>query len=545
MSDIVDISSGTPRRYVLPHNEDLEASILGGILLHGKLLDDLNSLEIDDFYVPKHKVVFEAMRNLQAAGKPIDIVTLEVEIAKHGKLEAIGGVPFLGELALRVPTVDNVNFYVDQVRLDSRNRQVQTALAEALGRSRAWPHDPSELLEETIGELARIGDSAWRQGTVVGRRTSIRAVDVARMDTPPIRSYSTGNLVLDNLTGGGVNTRELMVVTGPPAAGKTAWAMSTSLHVQMKLPVLYASTELEQHELMARAAANMLGVPWAGIRRGTVPRDRVVGALEGVRLQLLGCDLLPADGTLALELIESEAARLAKVFGVPPLIVVDYLQDLARGSEKELRSRVGDQATRLRAISQRLDCPLIAISSVSRTFYSAKKAAEFREYDDASVYMIAAKESGDVDYAAARILFLDAEDDREKPERDVRIAVAKSRDGRVGFAGARMVAENGRWYASAGVVETMSRVKVDNDNRDREDDAKLLNRIKGEMANDGGTRCTFTDLRKGNGMSTERAESALTRLRVAGRIRTVDRTRIEGGKPKMRQFLEPVEGGST
>jgi replicative DNA helicase len=52
--------------------------------------------------------VFEAMRNLEAAKKPIDVVTLEVEIEQHGKLEAFGGAAYLGELALKVPTVDNV-----------------------------------------------------------------------------------------------------------------------------------------------------------------------------------------------------------------------------------------------------------------------------------------------------------------------------------------------------------------------------------------------------------------------------------------------------
>src|SRR5579859_1375919 len=94
-------------RRVLPHNSDVEASLLGGILLRNDVLLQLEQLEIDDFYDHKHKVVFEAVRNLEATAKPIDVVTLENEIEKKGKLDAIGGVAFLGELAARVPTVDN------------------------------------------------------------------------------------------------------------------------------------------------------------------------------------------------------------------------------------------------------------------------------------------------------------------------------------------------------------------------------------------------------------------------------------------------------
>ena len=95
-------------RRVLPHNVEAEASILGGILLRNEVLSHLDTIEVEDFYDNRHKVVFQAIRNLEASARPIDVVTLENEIAKAGKLDAIGGVAFLGELTLRVPTVDNV-----------------------------------------------------------------------------------------------------------------------------------------------------------------------------------------------------------------------------------------------------------------------------------------------------------------------------------------------------------------------------------------------------------------------------------------------------
>ena len=67
-------------RRVLPHNLDAEASILGGIILRNDVLLQLETLEIDDYYHMPHKIVFEAIRNLEAAAKPIDVVTLENDI---------------------------------------------------------------------------------------------------------------------------------------------------------------------------------------------------------------------------------------------------------------------------------------------------------------------------------------------------------------------------------------------------------------------------------------------------------------------------------
>ena len=117
-------------RRVLPHNVEAEASILGGIILRNEVLTHLDTIEVEDFYDNRHKVVFQAVRNLEASARPIDIVTLENEIAKAGKLEAIGGVAFLGELTLRVPTVDNVVAYAEIVTDKHQARKLMLAAGE-------------------------------------------------------------------------------------------------------------------------------------------------------------------------------------------------------------------------------------------------------------------------------------------------------------------------------------------------------------------------------------------------------------------------------
>src|SRR5262245_26596993 len=83
---------------VTPHNLDAEASILGGIFLRNEVLSQLDTLEVEDFYSPKHQAVFQAMRNLEATAKPIDPVTVVAELERVGKAEAVGGLGFLSEL---------------------------------------------------------------------------------------------------------------------------------------------------------------------------------------------------------------------------------------------------------------------------------------------------------------------------------------------------------------------------------------------------------------------------------------------------------------
>ena len=367
-------------------------------------------------------------------------------------------------------------------------------------------------------------------------------LDVAHLKTPPIRSYPTGMSDLDGLLGGGVSTRQLLSVLGPPGAGKSAWAVATALHAAPTLPVLYVCSELEAHELMARTAANLIDRPWSAIVRGTVPMEWVYEALAGIGIHLIGADSIPRQTDAVLRLVEDEAAGIARHYGTPPLVIVDFLQDLARGSEREMRGRVGDLATDLRAMSQRLDCPMVAISSVARSYYNERRAEDMRKLDDPTVYLAAAKESGDVDYASAAVMFLDVEKDEGSPTRAARIAVAKSRHGRTGFAGARFVGSNGRWLPEAGAVAAMSasgRTERVTSSKNDEADAAVVRTVKAMLVAGQRELCTGTYLRESCGIGKTRVPSALARLKHTGRLRLVTIEREEGGKVKQREIYEP------
>ena len=122
---------------------DSEASILGGVILQNSALALVPSLEVEDFYHPRHQIVFAAMRELESQSKPIDVVTLEEEIERMGKLDAIGGVAFIGELALKVPTPENVEAYAEIVIGHRVTRDAVKKLSELLETARTG---------ETLGE---------------------------------------------------------------------------------------------------------------------------------------------------------------------------------------------------------------------------------------------------------------------------------------------------------------------------------------------------------------------------------------------------------
>ncbi len=291
--------------------------------------------------------------------------------------------------------------------------------------------------------------------------------DLALIETPPVISYPTGIDELDRLLGGGLSTQQMIAILGKPGAGKSALVISIAIRLQVVVPVLYCTTELGTNEIVARIAAPILRVPWRDIVRhkaikpdGTkVTQADVHAALQTMRIWVIGQDEIYKAGENCINLIERVAVQMKTEFGASPVVFVDYMQELARGGDKqELRNKTTMVAVRFRQMSQAIDCACGLVSSVNRKGYGIE-AEQVRQGDDATLYMSLAKESGDIDYAAATIIFVDVADGKDRDMdgwRPGRIAVAKSRHGETGFAGVRFHGATGRWEEYREGVQALS-----------------------------------------------------------------------------------------
>lgn len=203
------------------HSAPMEASILGGVILRNDVLKRLDELEVEDFFDPRHKVVFQAMRNLEAAARPIDVLTLEHAIAAAGKLDAIGGPGFLGDLALQVPTVDNVLVYADTVRRDRRRRDLRVRLRDLQTTLDRGALEPDEELSESIGELQRLLPSSSIAESRYGR-PFVEYVGADEPDDNPADVFDAHGLIVRG---------EPSLVIGDPKVGKTLLLTDLVLHM--------------------------------------------------------------------------------------------------------------------------------------------------------------------------------------------------------------------------------------------------------------------------------------------------------------------------
>jgi replicative DNA helicase len=370
-------------RRVLPHNLDAEASILGGVILRNDVLLQLETLEIDDFYHHQHKVVFEAIRNLEAAAKPIDVVTLENEIAKKGKLEAIGGFAFLGELALRVPTVDNIIAYTEIVKDHSQARKLIIASSEISEKGYEDGLEIKDYLDDAEAKIFEVTQRKDKSGPEPLKglvKKVFSSLDERFKQSDGITGLPTGFTDLDGKTAG-LQPTELIILAARPAMGKTSFALSLAQNAATSgnWPCLVFSLEMSSTQLAERMLCSEARVDSSALRRGQLQRQDMTNLTYAAATLSKAPILIDDTPALSLREVRARSRRWRSDPNMFPrdgtakkcgLILVDYLQ-LMRGSPQAAKAsreqEISEISRGLKSLAKELDCPVLALSQLNRS----------------------------------------------------------------------------------------------------------------------------------------------------------------------------------
>ncbi len=355
----------TPPIRILPHNLSAEASVLGGVLLRRAALDEpaVAALEVPDFYGPRHQAVWMAMRNLEATSQPIDPITVEVELQRLGKLDAVGGLAFLGELALITPTAERTADYAALVGKLSTRRKVIAACSDVLDRLYAADEDDEDL----NGSAAKTFAASVIQRVEVRSESTARtigAVVKARLDQLD-RIYEARQRGEDALTGvptgiaaldeklGGYQPGIVTIVAGRPGMGKSSvFLAGADAATAAGYGVHIFAFEDSEESLADRAMAGLSGVAAEAIRSMSINRGEMrqigdaLNALKARKRWLIEDRPSPYVDDIV------RAARREQAANGTKLAIVDYVQ-LLRGPRGR-KYRVADREQELSDIGTEL-----------------------------------------------------------------------------------------------------------------------------------------------------------------------------------------------
>ena len=417
---------------VPPHNVDAEASLIGAMLLSRDAIGPaVELLDGDQFYVPAHGYIFDAVASLYGAGEPADPVTVAEELTRSGLLDQVGGPQRLLELQMATPATSNAARYAKIVEDHALLRRLIGVAGEISELGYSHPDDVVKTIDEAESMMFQVAERR-----VVDSTKSIRDLLDANLDRleelyergESITGLPTGYMDLDELLSG-LQPNALIVIGARPAMGKTAFALGLAAHaaLQAQRPVLFFSLEMGHLELTQRILCSDAKVDAQRLRTGKLSEDdwpkitRSVGRLAEAPIWI------DDNPNLTVMEIRAKARRLKARLGDLGLVVVDYLQLMTgRGGAESRQVEVSEMSRGLKILARELETPIMALSQLSR-------GLEGRT--DKRPMLADLRESGSIEQDADVVAFIYRDEVYNTESPDIgtaEIIVAKHRNGPTG-----------------------------------------------------------------------------------------------------------------
>ncbi len=397
------------------YNVEAEMSVLGAMILKEQAAETVfGMLNEEDFYLPHHREIYKAIKQLSISGKVIELLTLKNELAERGKLAEVGGEDYLIQVAESVSSAANAPHYANIVLEKATLRNLDNAGHEIIRIVR----DPELISEDKLDQaenlIFKVGNQ--RLGKDFLNLRQLAKEFMIDMDTlvetgEPTLGVPSGFYDLDEMTTGFYGG-DFIIVAARPSMGKTSLVLKIALKVASKQlgNVAFFSLEMSGKQLARRFASMISGVSSNVLKKTDLNADSYRRLADACEIMYdLPIHIDESSDINGLEM-RGKCRRLKREGGLS-LVVVDYLQ-LMRGNRKtENRvQEISDIARSLKGMAKELDVPVIALSQLNRS-------VENRENKRPQLADI--RESGSIEAEADVVMFIYRDDyykARENPE---------------------------------------------------------------------------------------------------------------------------------
>lgn len=413
-----------------PHHIEAEQSILGALLIDRNSLSEVSGkLKPEDFYLEKHKEIYEAIISLYEDSLPVDIVTVSDALSRRGTLEKVGNLDYIAQLANSIPTTANVMHYVNIVQDKALLRKLIQVSGEIMDISFQGVAEGVDVLNQAEKSVFEISQGMNRTGlehinSVLD--TTFSHLEELCQNKGELTGVPSGFIDLDRKTSGFQNS-DLILVAARPAMGKTSFVLNIAVNAALRgFPVAIFSLEMSKTQLVNRILSLESMVELEKMRTGKLEAED--WKKIGFSLGPLSKSPIYIDDNASINTMEmlSKLRKLKLNKGLG-LVIIDYLQLMEGRKRSENRQQeISDISRSLKIMAKELNVPIIALSQLSR-------APETR--NDHRPVLSDLRESGAIEQDADMVMFLYRDDyyneDSEK-RNIVEVIIAKHRNGPTG-----------------------------------------------------------------------------------------------------------------
>jgi replicative DNA helicase len=422
------VPEGTGDTRVPPNDQAAEMSTLGGMLLSSDAIAEvLELVKGEDFYYPKHEIIFNAINAVFSRSEPTDVIMITDQLTRDGNLNKIGGASYLHTLESSVPTAANASYYASIVADKAILRKLVQSGTRITQLGYAAEGDPSELVNDAQVEIFTIGRSAGAQDAIVLRdavKIAVNEMEEQAKSAKEGLDIPTGFRELDDVTNG-LHPGQLILIAARPGLGKSTLALdfARSAALRSNVPTVFFSLEMSATEISQRLLSAETSVPLSAIRKSKDLQSEGWKRINTLQPKLDDSPLYIDDSpNLTLSEIRAKCRRLKAQYGIK-LVIIDYLQLMTSGKKVENRQQeVSEFSRSLKLLAKELGVPIVALSQLNRGPENSP---------DKKPQLSHLRESGSLEQDADIVLLLHRERFAEQGENrnDAEIHIAKHRNG--------------------------------------------------------------------------------------------------------------------
>jgi replicative DNA helicase len=415
-----------------PQNIEAEQALLGSIMLRPTgIIEIIDSITEDDFYIQKHKVIYRIMKDLARVGDPIDLVSVSEKMTALNLTEQSGGMSYLSEIAQGAPSSTNIEYYAKVVTHKSTLRK----LIEVGDYVSELGFSEDEELESVLDKSEKKIFEVTSNPQSGKKFSSIKEIipksweklEILSKGDGSLRGVPTGFMALDAILSG-FQKSDLVILAARPSTGKTSLALDIARKAAVihNIPVGFFSLEMSADQLTDRMLSAEAKVDAWRMRTGRGLTDddfaRISVAMDTLSKAPIYIDDKPGN---TINQMRSTARRLKAEHGLG-MIMVDYLQLMNTTKNYDsMVNQVTEISRSLKSLARELDVPVIALSQLSRAVESRGGKPRLSDLRD----------SGSIEQDADVVMFLHKErnDDGVSRSQITDILIEKHRNGAVGL----------------------------------------------------------------------------------------------------------------
>ncbi|MCD8077385.1 MAG: replicative DNA helicase [Lachnospiraceae bacterium] len=418
---------------VLPHSVEAEQTVIGAMILDNDAIAVVeNIVRGEDFYHRQYGIIYDAMIELYEEGHPVDLLTLQDRLKEKDVPPEVSSLDYIGELVAAVPISANAKYYAEIVYEKSLLRKLIHASEETANACYAGKDKTENILADTEKKIFQVLNQR-REGDYVPIQeialTALERIHKASRTKNPVTGIPTGFTDLDRQLAG-LQPSDLILLAARPSMGKTAFALNIAQYACFRkgISTIIFSLEMSKEQLVNRLFAMESRVDAQNIRTGNLTDEDWDSLVEGVNT--VGRSKLIIDDTPGITVSEmrTKCRKYKLEYGLQ-LILIDYLQLMSGSGSRASDNRqqeISEISRSLKALARELECPVIALSQLSR-------AVESRA--DHRPMLSDLRESGAIEQDADVVLFLYRDDyyNKDSPSKNIcEVIVAKQRNGPIG-----------------------------------------------------------------------------------------------------------------